>query len=221
MAQSNLVEAASEWRHLVPRKSAAKRNKLLVPQIKMGAAELPAKDVAYIRALVRLISFGQNVQWQFVEQAPYDVLVVDAEVTPEHVALISGKSCLLLRVRRERRSALSRIGSNDSIDYPIRALQLKAWLRANQVALLSSPTTRGYRLRRWPSTALLQGDALKIHMATLLSKSTLTPRAGQCAGSTQPVGQHSPSIERNLGMREHKLLTARRKLSEAEKNLVF
>ena len=103
------------------------------------------------------------------------MLVVDAEVTPEHVALLSGKSCLLLR--RERRSALSRIGSNDGIDYPIRALQLRAWLRVNQAALLSSPATKGYRLRRWPSTALLQGDALKIHMATLLSKSTLTPRS--------------------------------------------
>ena len=103
------------------------------------------------------------------------MLVVDAEVTPEHVALLSGKSCLLLR--RERRSALSRIGSNDGIDYPIRALQLRAWLRVNQAALLSSPTTRGYRLHRWPSTALLQGAALKIHMATLLSKSTLTPHS--------------------------------------------
>ena len=155
---------------------------------RIGAPALPAKDVAYIRALVRLFAYTEKLQWSFVDDAPYNALIASSD-EPSH----PGGSLTLVM--------LDKIHAPHTIAYPIRADQLREWLKRMAEALLTqaAPAARApapaplpaaappaasaatladsrvdpaarYKLRRWPSPALLRNDPLRIQMATFMTR---------------------------------------------------
>lgn len=154
-----------------------------MPGFRIGAPALPAKDIAYIRALVRLFSYSDKLRWSFVDDAPYTAVVAEA---PESATRGGATEALVLTM-------LGHAQHTEKIAYPIRADQLRDWLKRMGDALLpagspSSPAADAtanavrYKLRRWPSVLQLDGDALRIRMATHLSRKALS--AADLAGLT-------------------------------------
>ncbi|RSZ58548.1 hypothetical protein HF313_07255 [Massilia atriviolacea] len=147
---------------------------------RIGAPALPAKDIAYIRALVRLFSYSDKLGWSFVDDAPYTAVVAQA---PAAAHRGGATEALLL-------SMPGHAQHTEKIAYPIRADQLRDWLKRMGEALL--PGSQGaaaadagalrYKLRRWPSVLQLDGDPLRIRMATHLSRKPLS--AADLAGLT-------------------------------------
>jgi hypothetical protein len=144
-----------------------------VSGFRIGAPALPAKDIAYIRALVRLFSYSDKLRWSFVDAAPYHAVVSEA---PAAVQRGGASEALLLTLPGQAQHT-------EQIAYPIRADQLRDWLRRMGEAMLPGgvPAQPGpeanalrYRLRRWPSAFQLEGDPLRIRMATQLSRKALS-----------------------------------------------
>ncbi len=157
--------------------------------LRIGAFHLPPKDVAYLRALVRLFSYTAKLEWSFVEAAPYTVLVARAQDWALHGGEADFQGLVL------RLAAGQDGGDADLIDYPIEPDQLGDWLKMKAAVLAgaaepdqaqaAAPTAQAappvtaeqaqlqymrFRLRRWPSPAELGGDPVLIRLATILSR---------------------------------------------------
>lgn len=161
-----------------------------MPGFRIGAPALPAKDIAYIRALVRLFSYSDKLRWSFVDDAPYTAVVAEA---PAAANRGGATDALVLTM-------LGHAQHTEKIAYPIRADQLRDWLKRMGDALLPAGAQAGaaadthtarYKLRRWPSVVQLDGDPLRIRMATHLSRKALSAAdlasltgaaVGVCAG---------------------------------------
>ncbi|UOD27231.1 hypothetical protein INH39_16975 [Massilia violaceinigra] len=154
-----------------------------MPGFRIGAPALPAKDIAYIRALVRLFSYSDKLGWSFVDAAPYTAVVAEAPPAANRSGAIDA---LLLTMPGHAQLT-------QKIAYPIRADQLRDWLKRVGDALLpggapanaasaSAGYTVRYKLRRWPSVLQLDGDPLRIRMATQMSRKALS--AADLAGLT-------------------------------------
>lgn len=140
---------------------------------RIGAPALPAKDIAYIRALVRLFSYSDKLGWSFVDAAPYNAVVAEAPAAAQRGG---ATEALLLTLPGHAQHT-------EKIAYPIRADQLRDWLKRMGEALLPGGAPSGpaadsnalrYKLRRWPSVLQLDGDPLRIRMATQLSRKALS-----------------------------------------------
>ena len=167
-----------------------------MPGFRLGAPALPAKDVAYIRALVRLFAYTEKIAWSYVDNAPYTALVA-----PSDAAFGSAPASLVLTL-------LDSVQEPVTIAYPIRADQLRDWLKHIGKSLLDGASGAGpeapdlatlmgqahavqaaraiqsgpsdqqgqlqshtrYKLRRWPSLGVLGGVQLHIQMATFMSR---------------------------------------------------
>lgn len=154
-----------------------------MPGFRIGAPALPAKDIAYIRALVRLFSYSDKLGWSFVDAAPYTAVVAEAPSAANRSGAIDA---LLLTMPGHAQLT-------EKIAYPIRADQLRDWLKRVGDALLpagapANPASASegyavrYKLRRWPSVLQLDGDPLRIRMATQMSRKALS--AADLAGLT-------------------------------------
>ncbi|MES2742541.1 MAG: hypothetical protein V4754_16580 [Pseudomonadota bacterium] len=97
--------------------------------LRIGAFHLPSKDVAYLRALVRLFSYTAKLEWSFVEAAPYAVLVARVDDWARHGPDADFQG-LVLRLGLDQDESDVHI-----IDYPIAPDQLGDWLKINGVAL--------------------------------------------------------------------------------------
>lgn len=178
--------------------------------LKLGAYNLPAAEVALVKTLFRLFSHGKAFRWTFVNAPPYDALIVDG-TKPESVSgdvSLMGASVLRLTPMNAR-------SEPNTLQRPIRADKLQAWLNATEQAILKysgavfasasheqelgvpgvSQELPGnglsggvrFKLRRWPSALLLRGDPTRIRMATLLSRRALNAQELSVI-CQQPVG---------------------------------
>ena len=148
--------------------------------LRLGAVDLAPKDVAYVRALVRLFAHTEKLSWSFAETAPYDAVVADPRAhltTPDFFAGFKG---IVLTLRDAPGTPHA-----DTIAHPIRADQFRDWLTLRQGTLraavsridaLVPPAADGrrFKLRRWPHAALLRGDPAALRMATLMSRNALS-----------------------------------------------
>lgn len=169
-------------------------------QLRLGTIGLAAKDVAYIRALLRLYTHTAKLAWVLVDQPPYQAVVTDRAARagdPAWFAQFTGAVLTLVEPPGAP--------EDDTVAYPVHAEQLRTWLARRQQDLhapasrtapapapaaapnvtASAPTAaaaaavpaavgeRRFKLRRWPSPALLQGDPSHLKIATLLSRNAL------------------------------------------------
>lgn len=165
-------------------------------QLRLGTIGLAAKDVAYIRALLRLYTHTAKLAWVLVDQPPYQAVVTDRAARagdPAWFAQFTGAVLTLVEPPGAP--------EDDTVAYPVHAEQLRTWLARRQqdlhapasraapapaaapnvtapaaAASAAVPAAAGelrFKLRRWPSPALLQGDPSHLKIATLLSRNAL------------------------------------------------
>lgn len=155
----------------------------------LGVHNLPAAEVVLIKTLIRLLPAAGTTRWRFAETGPYDAVLTDATHVGGEVPASLARA--VLKITRAQAAT-----DADSIARPIRAEQLQAWLtrqgaRLQLLPRLAVPAARPaapgvagsaapshatsprFKLRRWPSAALLKNDPHRIRLATLLSRRAL------------------------------------------------
>lgn len=148
--------------------------------LRLGAIDLPAKDVAYVRALVRLFAHTEKLNWSFTDAPPYNAVVADKRAHAANAGFFSKFGGIVLTLCETAGAPAA-----DTVAYPIRANQFRDWLKLRQSSLLdlsshasaSTPPAadgRRFKLRRWPQAALLRGDPAALRMATLMSRNAMS-----------------------------------------------
>ena len=169
-----------------------------MPVHRIGAHQLPAAEVILLRTLLRLFAHDKGFRWRFVDEAPYDALIVDGASASQAASQQARAVLTLTRANdAEGRDRLAR---------PLRAERLKQWLEGVQDGLLetdAAPIPKAmpqadppepevaFKLRRWPPVSLLHRDPVRIRMATLMSRrhlkvSELATITGLSAQEIQP-----------------------------------
>lgn len=163
--------------------------------LRLGAINLEPKDVAYVRALVRLFAHTEKLSWSFADTAPYHAVVADSGARAADPGFFSAFKGVVLSLGHT-----PGISAADTVTYPIRADQFRDWLKLRQDSLLdvlyraedpagiavtaaaapvpgtlpAAHTSRRFKLRRWPSADLLRGDPAAMRMATFMSRNALS-----------------------------------------------
>ena len=147
----------------------------------LGVHNLPAAEVVLIKTLMRLFPATATFKWRFAETGPFDAVVTDATNASSEVP--AGLARGVLKITRTDAAT-----DADCITRPIRAEQLQEWLalQGELLRLVPRPSVRTesravttqaggtrFKLRRWPSAALLKNDPHRIRLATLLSRRAL------------------------------------------------
>lgn len=163
--------------------------------LRLGAIDLAPKEVAFVRALVRLFAHTEKLGWSFADAPPYHAVITDPRARAAHAGFFAGfAGPVLTLVDGAGAPAL------DTVAYPIRANQFRDWLKLRQDGLPVAPPAapvqqaaappaaplpdeRRFKLRRWPSPALLRGDPAGMRMASLMSRTALS--TGQLAAMLQ------------------------------------
>lgn len=146
-------------------------------ELRLGAIDLAPRDTAYVRALVRLFAHTEQLDWSFTDTAPYHAVVAKAGAQAANPGFFATFGGLVL--------TLGGVAMSDNLAYPIRANQFRDWLKLRQdsahapaapaaplAPAASALPGRRYKLRRWPSAALLR-DPAAMRMATFLSRNAL------------------------------------------------
>lgn len=147
----------------------------------LGVHNLPAAEVVLIKTLMRLFPATATFKWRFAESGPFDAVLTDTTKVADEVPAKLARA--VLKITRADAAT-----DADCITRPIRAEQLQAWLalQGELLQLLPRPAVRAesrvatanaagprFKLRRWPSAALLKNDPHRIRLATLLSRRAL------------------------------------------------
>lgn len=150
--------------------------------LRLGAVGLASKDVAYIRALVRLFTHTEKLGWTFADHPPYDAVVAERGGREADLAAFDGFQGPVLTLVDP-----PGMPEADTVAYPIHANQFRDWLALRQETLsrarAAASATHGgvpefgerrFKLRRWPAASLLQGDPLHTRIATFMSRSAVS-----------------------------------------------
>lgn len=149
----------------------------------LGVHHLPAAEVVLIKTLIRLFAHDPQFRWRFADTGPFDVVLTDAAG-----AAPAPPPQLARTVLKITRASAAGHDDSHSISRPIRAEQLQAWLEQQEPWLRTLPRpsaaapkrvmgeSGGFKLRRWPSAALLNNDPQRIRLATLLARRPLGAR---------------------------------------------
>lgn len=171
------------------------------PTLRIGTHCLGDRDIMLLRGLVKLnASTPQGAGWTFVDHAPFDLVFVDGDATPQ--ATIAALELTAPTVKLAKSSAgndpylMQRPYSSESLLIWLDKARLHAVTRPARVPELerlasqavngmqgvvgaialsipSADTSAHFKLRKWPPTALLAGDPARIRMATMLAKQAL------------------------------------------------
>jgi len=163
--------------------------------LRIGVFDLEPKDVAYIRALVRLFAQTEKLGWSYAEHPPYHAVVADASARIAHPAFFDSFKGLVATM-------VTGPGVLDMnmLAYPIRANQFRDWLKLRQSELMpalyqaddsagasAQLAGRRFKLRRWPASGLLLNEPMRLRIATLMSRNAMSSQ--QLAELTgQPEG---------------------------------
>jgi len=170
-------------------------------ELRLGTINLEPKDLAYVRALVRLFAHTEKLSWSFADAAPYHAVVADPGARAANPGFFAAFEGLVLTLGH-----LPGQSAADTVAYPIRANQFRDWLKLRQDSLRellhrsdtpamqpvmeiaqvvstaapspalvkTSQAGRRYKLRRWPPADLLRGDSGAMRMATFMSRNALS-----------------------------------------------
>ena len=157
----------------------------IMSRYRLGAYQLPAAEVILLRTLLRLFAHDRSFRWHFVDEAPFDALIVDGTSSDQTAKQAAQQARAVLSLVR----AVDPEGP-DRLPRPVRADRLQQWLQHVQDDLLESramtqfgedqapapapaPSAESevaFKLRRWPPVSLLHRDPVRIRMATLMSR---------------------------------------------------
>jgi len=165
-------------------------------QLRLGAIGLTPKDIAYLRALVRLYANTDKLGWTYAEQPPYEAVVVDRAGRDANPAWFDAFDGLVLTLIEPPAAP-----DEDTVAYPVNAEQFRTWLklrqqgrpaaadsapvavaadetagepvRTDEPATAARPGQRRFKLRRWPAPAVLAGNELHLKIATLMVRNAI------------------------------------------------
>ena len=101
---------------------------------RLGTYRLPAAEVVLVRTLMRLYAHDASFPWTFADAPPYDALLADGTTAegsgtePERLARA------VLRLTR-----LNGGGGPDTLERPLRADKLQAWLKRVEAGIHGTP----------------------------------------------------------------------------------
>lgn len=155
--------------------------------LRFGIAHLSPPELGLVKAFFRLYSQDPAFRWTIVEGPPYDALLIDDSVdVQEEPPLEIERPEVVLRL------TLAKSDLPNTLGRPLRSDYLEAWLKKAEndlqalqtakssqqsVELRDKPlidSTAHFRLRRWPSAALLAADPVRVRIATLLLRRPLS-----------------------------------------------
>lgn len=158
--------------------------------LSLGLAGLSAPERALVATLFRLHRVEPGFNWTLADGGPVDALLVDESCGDQDFVHLADRHTQAMRLSAhgvEREGQMSR---------PIRSDRLVGWLKTVEQARLAQPVLRpsvlpspspavpaggvarqaepAWRLRRWPSPGLLGKDAMRIRLATMLSRRAMS-----------------------------------------------
>lgn len=148
-------------------------------ELKLGAINLEPKDVAYIRALMRLFKSTENLEWVFAEQPPYHALVTNRAgrmAAPSAFRDFAGVVLTLVDPPGEPEL--------NTVAYPIHATQFRDWLKLRQ-AVVSVLDVDNVAPQRVPAPASVVASASAAPAATAAGR--------QPASAAPPAGAPAPA----------------------------
>lgn len=192
--------------------------------LRLGAYELPPGEVVLVQTLLRLFQQGSPSHWTFVNAPPYDALLADGTTESSQKLDADTMAHAVLRLTR-----MHDADAPNTLQRPIRAERLQKWLEvverdllgarpaepvvpesaatdrpADETALAAEGTAADltrFKLRRWPPTITLRGDANRIRMATMLSRRALSVTELATLSRQSPSDcQTFVSLLRNAGL---------------------
>ena len=102
--------------------------------LKLGTVALEPKDVAYVRALVRLFVHTEKLSWSFVDVAPYHAVLVRGNGRAARPGWLADFDGLVVRLVDGDGNVAA-----DALAYPLRPEQLREWLKLRQRPLDDEP----------------------------------------------------------------------------------
>jgi len=100
-------------------------------ELRLGAVNLDPKDVAYVRALVRLFAHTEKLNWIYADAAPYHAVVADAGARAAEPGFFAGFDGVVLSLGHTPGASAA-----DTVAFPIRANEFRDWLKMRQDSLL-------------------------------------------------------------------------------------
>ncbi len=183
----------------------------MVAKLRFGFYQMPANEVALVKAFFRLFSTRPDFPWEISETGPVDV-VLSEQLASAMPAGLCRPTTVVLRVLERGDQGLD----ENSLTRPLRSDHLESWLlkfaaRVGDDAMRPSinasispvPEKAIIRMKlvRWPPALLLHKDPGRIRLATMLMKRALSITE-MSKISSWPVGQCESFIEalRSVGL---------------------
>jgi len=154
-------------------------------ELKLGAINLEPKDVAYIRALMRLFKSTENLEWVFAEQPPYHALVTNRAgrmAAPSAFRDFAGVVLTLVDPPGEPEL--------NTVAYPIHATQFRDWLKLRQAVVAVLEVDNGAP-RQMPAAAAARQPASAAPPASAPAPATVAASAEQ---RTLPLPQGAAAL---------------------------
>jgi hypothetical protein len=146
-------------------------------ELRLGAVNLDPKDVAYVRALVRLFAHTEKLDWIYVDAAPYHAVVADARARAADPGFYERFAGVVLSLGETPGASAA-----DTLAYPIRANEFRDWLKLRQDSL---PDERMAGAQPMPAKA--DADAV-IVAASSAARLACVDQPGLRAGLHKPGG---------------------------------
>lgn len=151
-------------------------------KLRIGVHALRASEVVLVRSFVEMSAiFTADFPWVFADEPPFDAIVVDSENQPPLNVNIRDGAGVVLRITDHGAH------SSDMMQRPLRYRIVEDWLKKKAVEiratlrhrpeLPASPPAADLsggdpylgKLDRWPPSAFLQRDRLRLRIATILA----------------------------------------------------
>lgn len=157
-------------------------------RLRIGVHQLPGPDIMLVRAFVQMsATFSENFPWVFAEEPPFDLVLIDAKYRQSLDRSVGELADEVLLITDDSAP------SAGTMQRPLRYRVLEDWLKQRAVEIRAAPRpvrskqpappesvelpagTDLYirQLERWPPSAFLQHDRLRLRVATIMASNDM------------------------------------------------
>ncbi len=156
--------------------------------LRVGAINVHEREAMLLRGLIRLNGYSeQGKHWEFVDQAPYDLLFVDP-LRMGHdermaVSCTAPTVCIVNADAAHEANSLQRPFTSDALIHWFERARAHAISKPAQTVIPKQVEPQAhtavfdvsvqFKLLKWPPMTVLRGDPARIRMATMLARQAL------------------------------------------------